>query len=186
MPTYWKMILWQKSTWDKMGKSLISKQERQEPSVDIKRDAEVVICMIKNEAQERDINISTHIDHTLPMLFGDNWQIKQILTRLLSNAIKFTPPRGLVSLNIKYTYPAGFFIAITDTSVGMGSTESLINVLLEIQPMIKSHDGTFHIERSQDQGTTVRVCFPNIKSMSLSSFEGLLSVMLQDDGLDKD
>jgi CheY-like chemotaxis protein len=54
---------------------------------------------------------------------GDRLRISQVLINLLGNAVKFTPPNGIVSLTIKETAESddkvNLFFAVKDTGIGI-------------------------------------------------------------------
>jgi len=53
------------------------------------------------QAREKDIELKVHVDPRIPMeLLGDPTKISQIITNLISNAIKFTPRGGDVEISI--------------------------------------------------------------------------------------
>jgi signal transduction histidine kinase/CheY-like chemotaxis protein len=53
------------------------------------------------KAREKDIELKVSIDPTIPVkVLGDPTKISQVLTNLISNAIKFTPTQGVVEITI--------------------------------------------------------------------------------------
>jgi PAS domain S-box-containing protein len=55
----------------------------------------------------------------LPALTADRFRIKQVLLNLLSNAHKFTPPEGHISLSCRLADPATMLFSVTDTGIGI-------------------------------------------------------------------
>ena len=54
------------------------------------------------KAREKEIELKVCIDPQIPLtVLGDPTKIKQILTNLISNAIKFTPHKGIIEIDIK-------------------------------------------------------------------------------------
>ncbi len=49
-------------------------------------------------AEEKNINMSVKSDNSLPKIYADTGKIEQILSNLVSNAIKFTPENGQVCI----------------------------------------------------------------------------------------
>jgi len=179
-----------------MDKYFVSKLELQESAVNLRSEAKAMMHMLNDKAQEKGVTLSTHIDNDLPMLFGDKRQIKRILAKVLSNAVKFTPPGGMILLNITHDYSMGFLMTVTDTGVGMDSTAlatAMRNSVTKegetnhglplIEVMVELHDGTLHIESSKGQGTIVSVRLPHTRTMIPHPVDGLLSAM---EDLDKD
>ncbi|NIJ54416.1 hybrid sensor histidine kinase/response regulator [Dyadobacter arcticus] len=79
-------------------------------------------------ASKKNIDLLYHIDPDLPeFLIGDSLRLKQILTNLISNAIKFTA-KGEVSVNIfKHSEAAngemGIGFIVKDTGIGIKSDD---------------------------------------------------------------
>jgi len=65
--------------------------------VDMVRD---LVLLTENRAQQKSLNFEIEIDPGLPVgLYGDDIHIRQVLTNLLTNAVKYTP-EGTVTLRI--------------------------------------------------------------------------------------
>ena len=87
---------------------------------DIITDLWNVICL---RAQEKSLTIDFILDETLPRtLFGDEVRIKQIVTNLLTNAVKYTP-KGGVELHAAYRKTGedkiDLIISVKDTGIGI-------------------------------------------------------------------
>lgn len=84
-------------------------------------------------AQEKGLAIRFSLDETLPcVLFGDDVRIKQIVTNLLTNAVKYTP-QGEVEMTVAYERRGeeelALIISVKDT--GMGIREADMGKLFE-------------------------------------------------------
>lgn len=84
-------------------------------------------------AQEKGLAIRFSLDETLPcVLFGDDVRIKQIVTNLLTNAVKYTP-QGEVEMTVAYERRGeeelALIISVKDT--GMGIREEDMGKLFE-------------------------------------------------------
>src|SRR5262245_37392719 len=73
-------------------------------------------------AEKKNIDVHVQYDPNLPTFRQDAGKVRQILTNLISNAIKFTPEGGRVNLRVA---PDGDFVVFTvsDTGVGIPSDE---------------------------------------------------------------
>ncbi|MFH0974980.1 MAG: PAS domain S-box protein [Spirochaetota bacterium] len=68
----------------------------------LKHELEPVVEMFVARADEKNIELLYFIDPSLPeYIFGDPLRIKQVLNNLISNAIKFTPEKGKIFVEIK-------------------------------------------------------------------------------------
>lgn len=74
-------------------------------------------------AQEKGLTIDFTLDQTLPrVLYGDDVRIKQIVTNLLTNAVKYTPQGG-IAIKVAYERMAEgeikLVISVKDTGMGI-------------------------------------------------------------------
>ena len=77
--------------------------------------------MIVVVASRRNVGVETEFAADVPAwLMGDAFKIRQVLTNLLTNAVKFTPQDGRVTLTVSVS-PAGDAIryAVQDTGIGI-------------------------------------------------------------------
>ena len=85
-----------------------------------------VVTMLQGRAQEKGLEIRLEIDETIPsLLHGDEIRLKQILTNILTNAVKYTK-EGSVTLRIRELertdgeYPAiRLRTEVEDTGIGI-------------------------------------------------------------------
>ena len=78
------------------------------------------ILMLK--AQEAGVELKTRIAADLPEIVADRRAVNQILINLISNAIKFTPRGGRVSVSALCDGPK-LVVAVEDTGVGIGEAD---------------------------------------------------------------
>ncbi len=74
-------------------------------------------------AQEKDLSVRFSLDETLPKkLYGDDVRIKQIVTNLLTNAVKYTPSGG-IEMHTAYVRHGedqiSLVISVKDTGMGI-------------------------------------------------------------------
>ncbi len=79
--------------------------------------------VIYMRANEKNLKINFLIDETLPKtLYGDDVRVKQIVTNLLTNAVKYTP-EGEVELKVNYQKDQDntilLIISVKDTGIGI-------------------------------------------------------------------
>ena len=131
-------------------------------------------------ARKGKIDISTEIADDLPLLYGDERRIKQILINLLTNALKFTPENGSVVVSATRDGNGGMTIAVADTGVGMTADDMKLVMekfqqvdfalnrsyegsglgLSLVEGFVRLHGGRLDMESTVGEGTTVRVHFP--------------------------
>jgi|GEM_PF-1736007 len=154
--------------------------ELDEEDTDIAEEADTCFRMIEERRQSKNIQLTRHIDDSLPRLRSDKRHIKQILLNLLTNAVKFTPPGGTVTFQAEAPKNNGMKIRVVDTGVGI-SPEHLDKVLepfaqvnenahiahdgtglgLAISHrLVELHGGSLNIESEVGKGTTVSIQFP--------------------------
>lgn len=110
--------------------------------------------MVEPRAQKLGIHISTDCSHALPVVRGDETKLQQVLLNLVSNAVKFTPPGGRVTIE-GFASPAdGLTIAIADTGIGISAPdlERIMEPFVQVDSELnRKFDGTglgLHLARS--------------------------------------
>lgn len=138
---------------------------------------------IGQKAQEKDIELLTEIPETLPPLYADKRASRQILLNLLTNAVKFTPEGGRITVSAKAS-KQNIALKVADNGQGI-SAERLPNItepftkgavephrtvegwglgLAITKSLIDLHDGKLDIASKVGKGTTVTVTLPNTKA----------------------
>ena len=82
-----------------------------------------LVNMIKPRADEKNLELIIDIDESIPgELYGDEIRIKQIITNILTNAVKYTK-EGSITLVISYTVIGEdrikVYISVKDTGIGI-------------------------------------------------------------------
>ena len=103
--------------------------------------------LVEIQTVERGLNFQIHAEELLwPFVIGDVLRIKQVLTNLLGNALKFTPKGGDISLTVKQAREEDLVkttFIVADTGCGM-SPEFLEHIWepFEQERRIASQNGT--------------------------------------------
>jgi two-component system, NarL family, sensor histidine kinase BarA len=79
---------------------------------------ETVVEQLRPLAEKSDITLAHNVSPTLPEANCDSQRIEQVLTNLIANALKFTPPGGAVTVSAQLDYAALRF-CVTDTGCGI-------------------------------------------------------------------
>ena len=117
-----------------------------------------------------------------PICFGEPDAIEQVLTNIISNAIKYTPGGGKIDITCHGDFSKAY---ITVTDNGMGIPESDLPRIFErfyrvdkarsrqsggtglglaiAKEIIERHEGTIKIESPQQKGTIVKIMLPLYK-----------------------
>lgn len=79
--------------------------------------------MIRPQAETKQIDFVEDFDIAHPCITGDPVRLRQVLLNLLSNALKFTPKNGCVTLTIHETHADGhtaqFLFSVKDNGIGI-------------------------------------------------------------------
>ncbi len=115
----------------------------------LKHELEPVVDMFMARADEKDIELLYFFDPSLPeYIFGDPLRIKQVLNNLISNAIKFTPERGKILVEIKLldmTENCRISFSVSDSGIGISKQkqEKIFNAFFQADSSIsRKYGGT--------------------------------------------
>jgi signal transduction histidine kinase len=124
---------------------------------------------------------SVHVFDGVSLLIADDKRLHQMVLNLLSNALKFTPAGGDISIDV---YRRGTSIAISVSDTGVGMREEDIATALEpfgqvenaqvsssqgtgtglglplTKQLAELHGGTLELESQPGRGTTVTILLP--------------------------
>jgi len=129
-------------------------------------------------AKKHDVELSFASADDLSKAEFDRAKVIQVLTNLVSNAVKFTPEGGRVSVDVRRR-DADWVISVSDT--GMGIPKEALPKIFErfyrvnrqgkhikgtglglaiVHKIVMMHGGTIEVESQVDQGTTFTVLLP--------------------------
>jgi PAS domain S-box-containing protein len=104
-----------------------------------------VFEVLDDLAMRKQQRLVVDIDPALTDLVLDPARFKQVLYNYLSNAIKFTPEQGLVTLRARAAGPQAFRLEVEDTGIGIAAAD-LARLFVEFQQLddsySKQHQGT--------------------------------------------
>ncbi len=141
--------------------------------------------LVHERAAKNGVELRQNLDADLPLLYGDERRLKQVLINLLSNAVKFTPAGGQVTASAHET-PDGFVFAVSDSGIGMsdddielalkpfGQVDTGLDRKYEgaglglplAQALADLHGGTLRIDSAVGSGTTVTILLPKHRVMA--------------------
>jgi two-component system cell cycle sensor histidine kinase PleC len=119
--------------------------ELKEELVSLREIAEDCIGMIELKARNKGIVIERQYERILPRIWVDEKSIRQVILNLMSNAVKFTPTGGHITLKIGWTAGGGQYLSVCDDGPGIPEDEI---------PIVLSAFGQGSIAiKSAEQGT---------------------------------
>ncbi len=144
---------------------------------DIAEDCE---RLVKIRADAKGLHIVEEFADDLPQIWADPRALRQICLNLLSNALKFTPAGGRITIVVGHTTDGGQYLTVRDTGPGIPEEEiprvlqafgqgSLAHESAEggtglglpiVQNLIQLHGGSFDLKSELRKGTEVTVTLP--------------------------
>ena len=155
-----------------------------EDTVNVAELIETIVRLTRPTADKRKLHVVTNVPNDLPDLYCDSRAIKQVVLNLLSNATKFTPEQGRISITASLRPDDSLRITVADTGIGIAE-EDLPRVLEPFVqtrtssmtsttgtglglPLAKSlmeqHGGKLTLASMAGLGTTAIVEFPSYRT----------------------
>jgi signal transduction histidine kinase len=151
--------------------------------VDLATAVRACLAMVKLQAEAKQVTLECSIADREVILRADGRAVRQIVLNLLTNAVKFTPENGLVSLRGGRAANGDVIVVVEDTGIGIESaalaslgqpfTQADASIsrnyggtglgLSISRKLVAMHGGELTIESMPGKGTTVRVIFPAIR-----------------------
>jgi signal transduction histidine kinase len=98
------------------------KMELRESQFDIPALLDEALALLRGKADGH-VAFQVRLPDYLPQLTADRRLIKQILLNLVSNAVKFTPAGGRITIAAEHQPEAGLMVHVIDTGIGMNEAE---------------------------------------------------------------
>ncbi len=164
-----------------LSKIEAGKLELREDEVDVAEVVDEALTLARSRSLGKEHAIVCTVPEGSPRLRADQRAVRQILINILSNAIKFTPDGGTITISAELPKHRRFFaITVADEGIGMSADDiavartpfGQINSSLARQhegtglglplseALISMHGGRLEIESKPGQGTTVALHFP--------------------------
>jgi two-component system cell cycle sensor histidine kinase PleC len=131
-------------------------------------------------AAQANIRMKVEIENGLPLLLADERAIRQVLLNLISNAVKFTPGGGTVTVFARRSALGGMEFGVSDSGCGIDPAD--IDTVFEafgqgqhdvaardkgtglglpiVRGLIEAHNGKVKLTSELGKGTTVTCTFP--------------------------
>jgi signal transduction histidine kinase len=151
----------------------------------------VAACVRNASPNARAAEVTIWVDtpQELPILQGDERRLRQVLSQILANAIKFTKSGGAIRIEVLLTQDGDLLIRVTDTGAGISAAnqarvfEPFFQVDSELarrttgpglglyvsRALITAHGGTLTLTSQPGQGTAVTIRLPKSRLIQPSS-----------------
>ncbi|MGB3266213.1 MAG: ATP-binding protein, partial [Microcoleus sp.] len=148
---------------------------------------EIALSSVMFAAQAKSVTVSSELDPTVKLMRGDAQRLQQVLSNLLTNAVKFTPAGGTVKLSLSAVAvadsPSPNYLQITVSDTGKGISAEFLPYVFDrfrqadgsitradsglglglaiVRHLVELHGGTVRAESpGKDQGATFTVMLP--------------------------
>jgi PAS domain S-box-containing protein len=162
------------------------KMEFRPESVDLAKLSREVCDILRGLAASGRLQVETHVDPEVASVVVDPARVKQILYNYLSNAIKFTPAGGHITIRIVPEGSALFRVDVEDTGVGIAA-DDIDKLFVEFQQLdasaakqyqgtglglaltkklAEAHGGQIAMRSTPGAGSTFSVILPRVMTMA--------------------
>ncbi len=161
---------------NKLSTDLVKIEEKSIQPIEIINQA---ILKLQGFAHNEKVNLISQIPPALPRILGDPQRLERVLTNLVGNAIKFTPPGGSVTITAQADQ-AYLTIIVADTGIGIPEADlpHIFSKFYQVEghyeqagpgsglglhiskQIIEAHNGKIWAESKPNQGSTFFVQFP--------------------------
>lgn len=151
-----------------------------EEEFDVEEEVRAVLRFINMRAKNDGVSLEVDSPQLPAPIYADRRLVKQILTNLFSNAVKFTENGGTVKLKYWSQDESGYIFQVSDTGIGIApedipdalapfsQVDNKLNRNYEgtglglplTKSMVELHGGSLDIQSQVGVGTTVTVRFP--------------------------
>jgi len=153
------------------------KAELKKEPIDLNQLAEEVISQLSPQVERQQLSISRDFATSLPSVPADKDRVRQVITNLVHNAIKFTPTGGRIRITTR-ALQGSVVVDIADTGIGIPK-EDLPRVferfykgdksragegtgmgLAIVKHVIEAHGGTVWVRSEEGEGSTFGFSLP--------------------------
>jgi signal transduction histidine kinase len=136
--------------------------------------AEEATALFRAAADAQGVRLVAHVPPGIPLMEVDPVRIREVLTNLISNAVRHTPPQGVVSVDVE-PGAAAVRVAVHDTGPGIaaadlphifdrfykGASSNGSGLGLTIaRNLVAAHGGSLSASNRPEGGTTLSVTLP--------------------------
>nr|WP_283761151.1 histidine kinase [Roseofilum halophilum] len=146
--------------------------------IDLKGLCQAVFKNFDEQLQQKSLHLETDLPHDLPLVYADPQRIDQVMTNLLDNAIKYTPPEGSIKVSIMHRTTQKIQVSFCDTGPGIPlekqekifedrfrlerdrTTDGYGIGLSLCQRIVRAHYGQIWVESLDNQGSCFHFTLP--------------------------
>ena len=163
-----------------LSKAEAGKIDLSEDAFDLRDIMRAVSQLTANRIHAAELTETVDLADDLPPIRGDERKTKQVLLNLITNAVKFTPPGGRLTITARFDLEDGLSITVADTGIGIppGDLERVLKPFEQVDsslsrqhqgtglglPLVKAimemHGGRLRLRSEFGAGTSVTVVFP--------------------------
>ncbi len=168
-----------------LSKIEAKEMEIHECEFDISRLIKNTLKMMSPQANKKSMSIHYQSPQS-HYLFADEQKIRQAILNIMSNAIKFTPQKGEISVSVHIIPSGDLIIMIKDTGIGMTpeqleeamktfrQIENTLNRNFEgtglglplTKALVEMHGGTLSLKSESGKGTEISIEIPKERVIS--------------------
>ena len=151
--------------------------------IDLGNLVRIVVREIDFAARKRNVDITISIEPNLPAVVADMHTIRQALTNIVSNAVKFTAPSGWVRISAVRRASGAVELEVIDNGEGMEAEEIKVAMtpfaqmpgnhksyggagmgLPLAKGFIEANEARFELSSEKNLGTIARIVFPPMQT----------------------
>jgi signal transduction histidine kinase len=158
-----------------------------ETTFDLAEAIGAVARMVSVHADSRQLTVDLRLPSDLGAAYADERRIKQVIINLVTNAIKFTPEGGVITVTAARTVRGGLRVEVSDTGCGMsaGDLEIALSAYGQVghgaaaggtglglpisKRLVEAHGGTFSLQSTPGLGTTAIIVLPPSRTTTLAA-----------------
>ena len=146
---------------------------------DLRSAMDNAMALVRGRAERQHVQLDTDIAADVGVFEGDERKFKQIVLNLMTNAVKFTPEGGMVTLAAR-RLDGAYVFSVKDTGIGIaaGDQEKIFEEFRQVgtdyarkaegtglgltltRKLVELHGGTIGVESAPNQGSTFTFTLP--------------------------
>jgi two-component system OmpR family sensor kinase/two-component system sensor histidine kinase BaeS len=183
-PVYEETLLLERLVSDLRELSLVEsgKLRLEKRDVRLEEIARQAVGFFEPQAEEKKISMELSVSPGLPSIHGDPQRLRQVIHNLLSNALRYTPKGGRVSVSVRLLGGRPLQVAVSVSDTGPGIPPEDLPLIFDrffrgdpsrarksggtglglviSKELVEAHGGRIWVESTPGQGTTVTFAIP--------------------------